>query len=212
MAIALASFLVPRNNNTWFIVEDKYIRGGLQVAETFEDRDAINPINRKKGMICVVSGAEGDEDENSLWILEADLETWTKFEPGGSGGDAGPRQTVVHRVETPVPGLSYADFTLEMGMTVLVYRLSVNVPCVVQVHETESRNDTNPFMFVATEDHLVDDGSTTLTDGTVIRGRRYHIWSNQDEVPVPKIYFRILNPSEDPISVELNVNFKPIEA
>lgn len=206
MPIPISSFLIPRGSSTYFLLEDKYIRGGLQIAVDAAERDAIIELNRKAYMIVIT------EDDGRMWQLQPDLVTWLELLIGGGGGqDAGPRQTVEHTIPE-IPGESYADFTLPLGSTVLVYSLSVSSPCIVQVHETELRLDTNPFVFVATEDHLVDDGTTTMSDGSVIRGRRYHIWSDQSPTPEGNAFFRVLNPAQEPIAVTVRISFKPIES
>lgn len=205
MPIPVASFLVPRGDNTFFILEDKYLRGGLQIAANAEERDAIIEMNRKPLMLVIT------EDDEKIWQLEKDLVTWREFNVGGGGDGAGPRQTVTHTVN-PVPAMSYADFELSLGNTVIVHRLSVSAPCIVEVHSTPERIDTNQFRFIATEDHLEDDGSAELADGTIVRNRRFHIWSNLEDQPSGNVFFRLLNPTEEEIAVTVTILFKPVEA
>ena len=73
MPVQLASFLLPRNGNTWFILEDKYLKGGLQVAANAATRDAINSINLKSGQLVIT------QDDHRLWQLQDDLVTWIEF-------------------------------------------------------------------------------------------------------------------------------------
>lgn len=204
MPIQVASFLVPRGTATYFILEDKYVRGGLRTVVDAAERDSIPVDHRKPGMIVVT------QDDKKLWMLDGDKVTWSEFKGGGGGDGAGPRQTVVHSV-AGIPGNSYADFSLDLGNTALVYKLSANVPCTVEVHSTPERVDTNPFRFIATEDHLEDDGSGELDDGTIVRNRRYSIWANLEDEPSGNIYFRVLNTDADMRDVTLTILFKPIE-
>ena len=73
------------------------------------------------------------------------------------------------------------------------------------------RDDSNPYKFVATSDHLEDDGSSLMTDGTVLRGRRYAILTNQEPGPSMDIYFRITNTDVVAKNVNLTVSFLPLE-
>jgi hypothetical protein len=73
MPVQLASFLIPRNGNDWYLLEDKYIKGGFQVVADLTVRDAINPVNRKAGMLTYVQSSA------SMFQLGTDLVTWTAF-------------------------------------------------------------------------------------------------------------------------------------
>jgi len=202
MPISISTFLKPVGANTFFLLEDKYMRGGLQVVPNITDRDAINPLNRKSGMMVVT------QDTKRLYQLQDDLLSWEEFQPGGASGL---RQVATHTVNNIAP-LEFADFFLELGATILVYELAVDVACKVEVFETALRNDTNPFIFVATPDHLIDDGSSVLSDGSILRGRRYHIWANTEEPISNNLYFRITNLDEvNTINVTMSVYYKPLE-
>lgn len=70
MPIQLASLIVPKNSNTWYLMEDIYLKGGLQVVANSAARDALNPLNRKAGMIVIT------QDDKKIWQLGDDLVTW----------------------------------------------------------------------------------------------------------------------------------------
>ncbi len=72
MPIFVSSSLAPKSGATWFILEDKYLRGGLQVCATLTVRNAIDAFNRKAGMLAFVA------EDQTLYMLEADLTTWTE--------------------------------------------------------------------------------------------------------------------------------------
>lgn len=204
MAIQVASFIVPKNGNTWFVVEDKYIKGGLHVVQDAAERDAINPFNLKPGMLAVT------QDDRKMWQLAADATTWEAFEVGG-GSSAPVRQKKIYTALQILPDNSQ-DFVLPLGKTVVLNSLSVDTVCKVEAFETAARTDTNPYTFISTIDHLVDDGSTLMTDGTILRGRRYSILSNQELVPSVDIYFRITNLDKtNTRDVTLTLEFLPIE-
>ena len=63
MPINLTSFLQPANNNTFPLVEDKFIRGGMRTVVDITARDIIPANNRKAGMIVIT------QDTMSMWQL-----------------------------------------------------------------------------------------------------------------------------------------------
>lgn len=202
MSIQVASFLIPKNGNTWFVVEDKFIKGGLQVVPSTVERDAINPINMKPGMLVVT------QSDNKLWQLRADS-SWSEFVPGGAPTQTG-RKSVSYTASSLLPN-SVVDFVLPIGKTVLVLKLAVNTPCMVQCFSTAGRGESNPYTFVPTADHLEDDGSSLMTDGTILRGRRYSIFSNLEVENSIDQFFRISNAGASTISVTLDIEYIVIE-
>lgn len=214
MAIQVASFIIPKNGNLWYILEDKYIKGGLHVVADNEERDNILDVNRKAGMLVIVQA------DGLVWSLDNDMLTWNQFKVGGSSGV---RHTVVKTI-VGIAAQERADFEMALGGTSLIFSLSVNTVCQVEVFETDQRADSNPYRFVSTPDHLKDDGSTLMTDGTILRGRRYHIFSNLEPVPTPNIFFRVTNldaippppgngemPDVPTKDITLTISFLPLE-
>lgn len=208
MAIQVASFLIPKNGNLWYVLEDKYIKGGLHIVATDADRDNILDVNRKQGMLVIVQAS------GKVWLLLEDMISWQEFKVGGGGAV---RQTVLKTI-IGIAAQERADFELSLGGTAIIHKLAVDSPCQVEIFETSARNDTNPFRFVATPDHLVDSGMTKMTDGTILRGRRYHIVSNQESEPSSLAYFRITNLDAKPAfgdvptkDIQLTISFLSIE-
>lgn len=78
MPIQMASFFVPKNGASWYLVEDSYLKGGMRVVANISARSAIHPANLKAGMIVVTA------DNNKLWQLASDLITWTELLAAGS--------------------------------------------------------------------------------------------------------------------------------
>ncbi len=183
MAIQVASFIIPKNGNLWYILDDKFIRGGLHVVPTIEDRDAIPDTNRKQGMLAIV------QTDGKVWSLQEDMLAWKEFKVGGSNAV----RMSVQKTIIGIAAQERADFTISLGGTAIIYSLDVSDVCQVEAFETAARAELNPYRFVATSDHLKDDGQTLMTDGTILRGRRYHILTNQETEPSADIYFRITN-------------------
>lgn len=92
-----------------------------------------------------------------------------------------------------LPAGENREFDIEIGIASIVYALTVNRPVLVEVFATEAKDETNPYTFLATYDHLTDDGTVLLDDGSVIQQRQYSIFANQEEPPKPKVYCRITN-------------------
>lgn len=202
MAIQVSSFIVPRGGNKWYVLEDKYIKGGLQIADTIADRDAILEENRKAGMLVIV------QTDNKIYQLEASLVSWREF---NLGGGSPVRQTIEYSTDTLAPEDS-KGFSLSLGRSALIFELSVDTPCVVEAFGDINRLENNPYKFVATSDHLTDDGSTVMTDGTILRGRRYTILANMEQGNSTDVYFTITNNDVIEKNINLKVQFLPLES
>ena len=91
MPINLASFLLPRSGQTYFLLEDKYVKGGLRVVADAAERDAIDESTRKPGMLVITA------NDNVVHRLGTDLVSWTVAPiqgpqgPQGPAGDTGPQ-------------------------------------------------------------------------------------------------------------------------
>ena len=201
MAITVSSFITPKAGNTWFILEDKYIKGGLHVVADATERDAINPINKKAGMVVI------QQSDSKLYQLQSDLISYQEVKLGGGSKI---RQTVTH-VTQSLAELAAEDITLSMGRSVILYNLSVDHSALVEAHSVPGYVDTNPYKFVASNTHLQDDGQTTLNDGTVVYGRRYAIVANNELTPSSNIYWRVTNLTNVTTAITLQIEFLPLE-
>lgn len=204
MPIQLASNIVPRNSNTWYLLEDVYLKGGFQVRATNADRDSIDPLNLKAGMLCLT------QDTKTLWILGDDLVTWTQFAAGGSSFDGFKRQVVVQDCGSMKPG-DIQTFSLQLGKTAMILNLAVTSPVLVAAYSTPAMSEPNPYKFLATSDHLADDGSMILSDGSVINLRRYAVFANMETPTTDNIYFQVTNSGSTTVPVALTITFLPIE-
>ena len=91
MAIQIASDLVPRNGNTWPVVEDIFIKGGYRTVADLAARDAIDPSALKPGMMVFVQSENAhfklDQVGPPAWV-QTGLEGPTG--PAGLTGATGP--------------------------------------------------------------------------------------------------------------------------
>jgi hypothetical protein len=92
---------------------------------------------------------------------------------------------------TTLLGYGNVDINIELGVSSVIYNLSVSRPCKVEAFGTANRSDPNPYTFIATPDHLTDDGTVILNDGSSFQSRQYSIWANLEEPPTANIYVRI---------------------
>ena len=92
-----------------------------------------------------------------------------------------------------LPSGSFHEFVMDIGISAIVYGLTVSRPCLVEVFGTDQKNESNPYTFLATLGHLTDDGTILLNDGSVIQQRQYSIFANQEEPVKKQVYARITN-------------------
>jgi hypothetical protein len=123
---------------------------------------------------------------------------YTLTTDGAGGTNWSSTSTTINRkqFEYYIPNLPSGDFdefVIDTGIASIVYALTVNRPVLVEVFSNKFLNETNPYAFLATPDHLIDDGSVLLDDGSVIQQRQYSIFANQETPPEPRVYGRITN-------------------
>lgn len=103
-----------------------------------------------------------------------------------------------------IPQDSFIEFEVELGASLIVYNLTTSRPVKVEVFGKSDRSDPNPYTFISAVNHLTDDGTTYLSDGTTIKTRQYSIWANLDTPPSSKLYFRVTNVDTNSGSVDLS--------
>lgn len=131
--------------------------------------------------------------------------------PTGNPGERGQSSAVTRNnweFTTPsiLPDSTY-EFEIELGVSIIVYELSVSRAVTVKVFGTPEKNEVNPYTFKATYDHLTDDGTTLLADGTIIKTRQYSIFANLEEIPKPKVYVTIINESNSSLPVLIKLKY-----
>lgn len=202
MPIQIPSFFVPRNANAFYLLEDKYLKGGFQIWADINARDSIPAGNRKAGMLVYTQA------DQKLWTLSTDLTTWEESGLGGTGGAV--RNIALYTTPELEPN-EFHDFALVLGKTCVVNRLVMSVPMLLQIYGTPDRTAENPFEFLATPDHLYDDGTTLMSDGSVFKNRRFSILSNEEDPPAPNAYARITNTGQIPSSTTISITYVTLE-
>lgn len=88
-------------------------------------------------------------------------------------------------------GYGTETFTAVLGTCSIVYSVKVSRPVRVEVFGTPTMTDPNPYTFVATPSHLIDDGTVILNDGSSFQSRQYNILANLEEPPTQNVYVKI---------------------
>ena len=78
MPIFPASFFMPPPPNQWFLLEDKFLRGGFRVVADQAEMNAIHASSRKSGMYVITSA------DNKLYRMAPDLVTFNEVSFGAS--------------------------------------------------------------------------------------------------------------------------------
>lgn len=221
MTIQLQSEVIPANGETFSLLEDTYLKGSLQIRENLADRDSIPLPNLKIGALVLTL------EENTIWQVSAlsmptnenpDAEfsvEWEVFSLGGGGGspivDSPSIRSVVIRTIDSLPVEGSVDFDLQMAVSCIVLKLTVSRPVRVKVFGTPARDEENPYEFLATTDHLTDDGRQLLADGTIFRTRNYSIFANFEDPLTDRFYFTVENLDDDESGVVITVIYLPLE-
>lgn len=118
------------------------------------------------------------------------------------------------KYETTINGLlgyGSIDLVLNLGVSSIVYSVSVSRPVKIEIFGTPERDEPNPYTFIATPDHLTDDGVVVLNDGSSYQSRQYSIFSNLEEPAQPNVYATIssLDPYEASTPITLSLWYFP---
>ena len=174
--------------------------GGFVIVTNEEARDAIPEASRQVGMLVSCS------ENGKLYKLIGDLITWEAV-----GSDLNTRSRQVAYITNDIEAGGFVEFSFELGACALILGLEVSAPVLVEAFGDPDRTESNPYAFLATEDHLQDDGSMKFADGTILRTRRYSVFSNLETPPKNFIYFRLTNMADVARSVELAVTYLVLE-
>ena len=82
MPVSLASYVIPKNGQSFFLLDDFYIKGGYHVCADIAARDAIYGVTKKIGMLVFTQA------DNKFWRYDA-TDTWIE-KPVGVQGPVGP--------------------------------------------------------------------------------------------------------------------------
>ena len=114
MAIYLASSLAARNGGTWPVAEDIAVKGGFRVVANSAERDAIDSLSRKAGMLVLT------QSDNKIWLLNSDLTTWGSL-----------TQTINNSTTTTAGLMSSADKSILDNLSLnALTALTANAPLV----------------------------------------------------------------------------------
>ena len=114
MAIYLASSLAARNGGTWPVAEDTAVKGGFRVVANSAERDAIDSLSRKAGMLVLT------QSDNKIWLLNSDLTTWGSL-----------TQTINNSTTTTAGLMSSADKSILDNLSLnALTALTANAPLV----------------------------------------------------------------------------------
>lgn len=104
-------------------------------------------------------------------------------------------------------GYGTVEIILELGVASVIYGVSLSRPAKIEAFSTPAKDEDNPYTFIATPDHLVDDGTVILNDGSSFQSRQYSLWINLEEPPKQNIYVTITSLDSylagDPITLDL---------
>lgn len=199
----VASAIVPFTEADEFPTHyAKYGKGGWKSVALSADLATIPESRLEDGMVVYVV-----EVKTAYTWNEADG-IWEFF---AKAGDTTPKRiTVEHTVPNMTAG-QVVSFGLEMAKASIIYELSLSKVAKVTAWSTPAKDETNPYIFLATADHLIDDGSTLLSDGTILRNRKYSIFVNLEDPASNTIYFDIENTDFQPGDVILSITYLPVE-
>ena len=83
MPISLASYIIPKNGGQFYLVEDKFVKGGYHVCADNAERDAIFSSALKNGTLAYTA------DSDKYWRYSESLTQWIEI-PLGVAGPQGP--------------------------------------------------------------------------------------------------------------------------
>lgn len=84
MPVMMNSFLLPISPALPFLLEDKYLRGGMQCVDKKADMESLHVAKRKVGMLVSVA-----EEDGKTYKLAKDKTTWEEAKFGGGDGSGG---------------------------------------------------------------------------------------------------------------------------
>ena len=185
MALQIAANLVPSGGGTFYLLEDIYLKGGLQVRDSIDERDKIALSNLKVGALVLTIA------DSKIWKVTeltfpskqnpdaVEKVTWEELALGGGGG-LGKRQVVIETCPDLKVDTKY-EFSLKLGALAIALKIETSRPVRVRAFSTPTKDEENPYEFISTADHLIDDGRQLLADGTVFRTRNYSILANFED-------------------------------
>lgn len=199
----VASAIVPFTTGDSFPTHHAlYGKGGWKSVPTYDDLVTI-PTARLEGGTAVYIIETG-----VVYTWNADTQAWDYFI---KGGDITPKRITVEYTAVNVVAGQVQSFTLEMAKASIIYDVTLSRVAKITAWSTPAKDESNPYIFLATADHLTDDGSTVLSDGSILRNRKYSIFVNLEDPANNNIYFDIENIDFQPGDVTVSITYLPVE-
>lgn len=164
-----------------------------------------------------------DADKKPIWGAVSSLPSTENVDAGSSlvvgedgkaaWGDAAKKtRQVIENAPGTIIAAGTAQFELPLSSRFgSVLRLAVSHPdLTIELHRSETRDDSNPYVFVSSVVKLEDDGVTVLEGGEVQKARRYGFFEAADSA-APKMYVKITNDGQDSVEPTLYLTFLPLE-
>ncbi len=192
MPIELPSHLQPMNGNSFYLVEDTFIKGGYIVVATESSRDDIPASNRKSGMLVYT------QESSRTWKLENDLTTWLLVQRGLL------RQTVTRDLAV---GVNPMTFELALGASYYLRRVTTSRDSRVRVYVGASYrvNDLiRSYSTLATEDSGVV--LDVLTTGGSTKNLLKTPFGTNFETPASQLAYITVQAEEGSLSVTFEVD------
>lgn len=156
------------------------------------------------GILYFVNNVPEVAIQNGIWI-----EGWRYTGIKGREDQSGSTNTSKIRTFTFTSGVidpsNYADFTLKTGGRCVLVQASCSSAATLECHAMASRDDTNPYRFVAISTHLKDDGSYVI-QGNRYYGERFINLVNMDDPSSDETYWRVYNNRPTPVNITVVVN------
>lgn len=125
--------------------------------------------------------------EESVLLAEGYPSLRTYWKPKPKSYDVG-RDTYTFTVPS-LPAFGNANVTLTIGAGVIMYDLTVNRPGIkVEMYGRPSRDEDNPYTFISSINHLTDDGTVIMSDGSSFQSRQYSILANLENPVTNNVY------------------------
>jgi len=113
----------------------------------------------------------------------------------------------LYQVTIPnLPGYGNAEIVLPLGVASIVYKVELSRPAVkLEVFGTRSRVEPNPYTFISTTGHLIDDGTVVMSDGSSFQSKQYNVFANMEDPVNGNVYATVTSldctRANDPVTV-----------
>ncbi|MNQ66660.1 hypothetical protein D3C85_811550 [compost metagenome] len=130
---------------------------------------------------------------------------------GAVSGTGANRQELAVPMFAINPGISQVANIDLTSASMMILSLQVDQPDIlVELHQTDSYTDTNPYAFRSSEFMLVDDGTTVSEVGDISRQRRFAFYIAAVK-EAPKMFIKMTNEGLETVDVQLQMTVLPME-